>query len=159
MQKNRIDRRGFIRNTLVTGAGTGLLGTGSLRAVQNNSTGKVPTTKLGKTGAEIPILGMGGSQKFDARYDRRLHRALATGINYFDSSENYSGGQSHKSLGTFFSQVGDRKKVWITSKVSFRTHPAGVQAPPEHFKKNLEEVVLRGSPVRLSRWVLYARYR
>jgi predicted aldo/keto reductase-like oxidoreductase len=102
---------------------------------------KIPRTKLGKTGAEVPILGMGGSQKFDPKYDRRLHRAFGIGINYFDSSERYSNGQSQKSLGVFGEQVGDRKKIWFTSKVSARTHPAGNDAPPVHFKTNLEKIL------------------
>jgi predicted aldo/keto reductase-like oxidoreductase len=141
MQNGKLDRRDFFKQTVLTGAGAGVLSTGGALA-QSPASVQVPRTKLGKTGAEIPILGMGGSQKFDARYDRRLHRALAAGINYFDSSERYSGGQSHKSLAAFFKQVGDRKKYWITSKVSPAPHPANNQAPPEHFKTNLDRVVL-----------------
>lgn len=141
MQQSKLDRRGFLKQTVLTGVGAGVLATESTLA-QNSGSVKVPRTTLGKTGAEVPVLGMGGSQKFDVRYDRRLHKALADGINYFDSSERYSGGQSHKSLAVFFNQVGDRKKVWITSKVSSQTHPAGNSAPPEHFKINLDRVVL-----------------
>ena len=141
MQQSKLNRRGFLKQTVLTGAGAGVLVTESTLA-QNPGSANVPTTTLGKTGAIVPVLGMGGSQKFDTRYDRRLHRALAGGINYFDSSERYSGGQSHKSFAVFFNQVGDRKKVWITSKVSSATHPAKNNAPPEHFKIHLDKIVL-----------------
>lgn len=142
MKKNEIGRRGFLKRT--TAAGAILAGTSGLESLSfaqgGSAVARVPMKELGTTGVKIPVLGMGGSQKFDARYDRRLHRAFQIGITYFDSSERYSNGQSHRTLATFFEQV-ERKNVWITSKVSSETHPARNDAPPEHFKNNVDKVL------------------
>jgi predicted aldo/keto reductase-like oxidoreductase len=146
MKERILDRRNFLAKSTLASAGAGVVSSslsvaqsGSLLAQQGPA--RVPRKKLGKTGLEVPILGMGGSQKFDPKFDRRLHRAFSIGIDYFDTSERYSNGQSQKTLGTFAQQVGDRKKVWLTSKVSSRTHPAKGDAPPEHFKNNLEKIL------------------
>jgi len=143
MKKTDLNRRDFVglAATLGAAAGTGLARPITSTATLQGSTATVPRKKLGSTGVDVPILGMGGSQKFDPKYDRRLHRAVAMGINYFDNSERYSNGQSQRTQATFFEQLGDRKKVWITSKVSHNTSPAKGEAPPEHFKKNLEQVL------------------
>lgn len=76
---------------------------------------KVPTHKLGTTGEDIPILLMGGSQKFDPTYDKMLHRAFKMGMTYIDTAKKYANGQSHVTLKPFIEQVG-RENVWITSK-------------------------------------------
>ena len=145
MKTDRLNRRNFFKQSLAAGAGAGLLGTDTGLALQTKGadllrTTKIPRKPLGKTGVDVPILGMGGSQKFEPKYDKKLHRALQVGINYFDNSERYSNGQSQKTMGVFVEQVG-RKNVWLTSKVSDKTHPAGSEAPPEHFKNNLEQVL------------------
>ncbi|HUV12905.1 MAG TPA: aldo/keto reductase [Acidobacteriota bacterium] len=143
MKKTDLNRRDFVSlaAALGTAAGTSLATPLTSTSTAQGDSLKVPRKKLGSTGVDIPVLGMGGSQKFDANYDKRLHRAFAMGINYFDNSERYSNGQSQKTQATFFEQIGDRKKVWITSKVSHETSPAKGQAPPEHFKNNLEQVL------------------
>lgn len=76
---------------------------------------KVPTHKLGTTGEDIPILLMGGSQKFDPTFDKMLHRAHKIGMFYIDTGKKYANGQSHVTLKPFIEQVG-RDNVWITSK-------------------------------------------
>lgn len=144
MKQHQLNRRGFIKKSVVSGAGSGvLLSTSGLGAQQSPTellrAGKIPRRKLGKTGAEVPILGMGGSQRFDPQYDRRLHRALSIGVDYFDTSETYSNGQSQKGLGVFVDQIGDRKKIWLTSKVAPRTFRGGGTPPPKHFSSHLEQ--------------------
>jgi uncharacterized protein len=94
---------------------------------------RVPRKQLGVTGAEIPILCMGGSQRFDDRYDRRLHRAFQEGVTYIDTSITYSNGQGHASLAPFIEQVG-RENLWITSKVRLNGHTA----QPEEYLQGLE---------------------
>ncbi len=76
---------------------------------------KVPTHKLGTTGADVPILLMGGSMKFDPTFDKMLHRAFKMGMTYIDTGTKYANGQSHVTLKPFIEQVG-RENLWITSK-------------------------------------------
>jgi predicted aldo/keto reductase-like oxidoreductase len=96
---------------------------GHLSLAGDDSTGtgaqpapRVPRRTLGSTGESIPILLMGCAQKFDAKYDKLLHRAFREGVDYLDTAIVYEGGQSHKTIAPFLGQIGDRKKVWITSK-------------------------------------------
>jgi hypothetical protein len=77
---------------------------------------RVPRKALGATGASIPILQMGTSQSLDQAYDKRLHRCLAEGVEYIDTALSYGWGRSHAAIATFLEQVGDRRKLWITSK-------------------------------------------
>ncbi|MBI2567536.1 MAG: aldo/keto reductase [Candidatus Schekmanbacteria bacterium] len=93
---------------------------------------RVPRRKLGGTGATVPILLMGGARTFDARYDKTLHRAFKEGVDYVDTALEYAGGQSHATLAPFIEQVGDRKKLWITSK-----GPSD-NATPEKFASDLD---------------------
>ena len=73
---------------------------------------KVPTKKLGTTGEDIPILLMGGSNKFDMTFDKMLHRAHKMGMYYIDGGRKYGSGAA---IGVFLEQVG-RDNVWLTSK-------------------------------------------
>ena len=97
---------------------------------------KVPRKILGSTGAEVPILLMGGEVAFNQKFDRLLHRAFKDGIDYIDSAETYTNGKSQQAIGVFAEQVG-RENLWITTKAGLWANP-GV-APPERFMNALEE--------------------
>jgi len=128
-----------MKGAVATGAGLSALG-GVTQVAQAQGAPtvkpgeKVPRTKLGTTGAEIPILLMGGSQTFDPQYDKTLHRAFQLGVNYIDTAEMYAGGQSQRTIAPFIKQVGDRKKLWITSKVALYGH----KATPANYKTRLD---------------------
>jgi len=114
-------RRDLFKRAAVAGAGVAATGAGlnsvfAQEAAPDAAAAQtVPRRKLGKTGETIPVLVMGGSQKFDPTFDKMLHRAFKMGINYIDTAESYAGGQSHVTLKPFIEQVG-RKNLWITSK-------------------------------------------
>lgn len=134
MKKN-LQRREFMKNALLTGAGASLSGgAGQILAQGSAPLQKVPRRTLGRTGETIPMLFMGGSQKFNLKYDRLLHRAFGMGINYIDTAQAYAAGQSHKGLAPFLEQVG-RKNVWITTK----TRREGKDNTPEAFRTGLDE--------------------
>ena len=129
MTRNSLSRRRFM-----TGA---VAAAGSAADAANESpppAGKVPRKALGKTGEKVPILIMGCTLKFDEVYDKRLHRAFNAGVDYLDTAQVYAAGQSHKTLATFIQQIGDRKKVWITSKVKL----FGDMATPDRYRKGLD---------------------
>ncbi|GMU92100.1 MAG: hypothetical protein AMXMBFR4_11580 [Candidatus Hydrogenedentota bacterium] len=137
MSRNRMPRRDFMKTAVVTGAGIGALSAGpAAHAAETPAAGQqVPRKQLGTTGAEIPILLMGGSQRFDPTYDKRLHRAFQLGINYIDTAQTYAGGQSQKTIAPFIKQIGDRKKLWITSKVRLYNDAA----TPANYTSNLDK--------------------
>ncbi len=122
-ESSSFGRRELLKRAAAAGAGVAAAGAG-LRPVLAQEAAPEPTVplldtvprrKLGKTGETIPILFMGGSQKFDPTYDKMLHRAFKLGINYIDTAESYANGQSHVTLRPFIEQVG-RQNLWITSK-------------------------------------------
>lgn len=135
---HELNRRSFMQGLAVGGIGAGIAGTAAstaqAQAADAAPAAKVPRRKLGTTGETIPILFMGGSQKFDLKYDRLLHRAFGMGIDYIDAGQSYAGGQSHKGIAAFHPQVG-RDKLWITTKVK----PKGAYGTPEGLKKGLDE--------------------
>jgi hypothetical protein len=128
-----------MKGAVLGGAGLGAAGAlgsgGAVAAADDSATPatKVPRKKLGTTGVEIPILFMGGSQKFDMKYDKLLHRAYALGIDYIDTAQIYAAGQSQKSIAVFLEQVG-RENIWITTKSKLM----GSKNVPEGYKEQLD---------------------
>lgn len=135
MSEHGIDRRGFMKTAVASGAGLGL-GAASSRtaaAAEGELLSTIPRRELGRTGETIPILFMGGSQPFNPKYDKMLHRAHKLGMNYIDCAEDYAEGQSHRGVKTFIEQI-ERKNVWITSK----RMAYGPAATVENFKEGLD---------------------
>lgn len=138
MSDKSFGRRDLFKRAAAAGAALTAVGTQvpgvraeTLKMAQKAST--VPRKTLGSTGREIPIIVLGGSQRFDFTYDKVLHGALKQGVNYIDCAEAYAGGQSHVGVGNFIEQVG-RDKVWITSKVML----GGRRATPEAYVERME---------------------
>lgn len=95
-------------------------------------------TKLGNTGLVVSRLSFGamtftaGNKTFPSIYkteaadaDAMIGKALEAGINFFDTADAYSGGESETMLGAALK--GRRKEVVIATKVGNRTGPALVQ--------------------------------
>lgn len=144
MTKQEFGRRELFKRTAAV-AGAGVIGTAigagkadaevTKLAAERGSL--VPRKKLGATGAEIPVVLLGCSQRFDPQYDTTLHRAFKAGVNYLDTAQSYANGQSHKTLAPFIKQVG-RENLWITSKVGGN----GKTVEPDNYRRNLQEYVL-----------------
>jgi len=118
--KNGTSRRQFIKATLCSGAGLTLAGAATEGLPPATETaampGRVPRRTLGATGESIPILLLGGGAGFDVKYSNVLHRAYDEGADYVDTALVYANGQSHRAVGSFIKQIGDRKRIWITTK-------------------------------------------
>ncbi len=139
MSNGEIARREFLTGALASGAGLGMLSAhaqdgGATPAPVPEPAKRVPRRPLGKTGADVPILIMGCCQTLDPAYDKRLHRCYQLGVDHLDTAQMYAQGQSHKTIAPFIKQIGDRKKLWITSKV----FQEGAKGTPEDFKTNLD---------------------
>lgn len=89
--------------------------------------------KLGRSGLEVTPLCLGtvafGNEGREAwkldrsRAERLVAAALDRGINYFDTGNTYSGGESETMLGHALRTAGRRDELVVTSKVFFRTGP------------------------------------
>ena len=123
-KKNVLQRRSFLKKITAAGLGSVLA---SAKAQENDPNQEktkkdkfpqVPTRKLGKTGAEVPCLSIG--LMYDLRDNQiMLRQALRWGVNYWDTSIAYAGGNSELGIGKFFKNNPDaRKKVFLVTKAS-----------------------------------------
>jgi uncharacterized protein len=79
----------------------------------------IPRRPLGRTGAEVSILALGGSHLGDVRdaglATRLVHEAIDGGLNFFDCAWEYHGGRSETLLGDALR--GRRSEVFLMTKV------------------------------------------
>jgi predicted aldo/keto reductase-like oxidoreductase len=82
-----------------------------------NDVMEIPTRKLGQTGLEPTILGLGGegvlrTHGYEREAERLINRALDLGLTYFESARAYSGSESYYGLAL----KERRKEIFLTSK-------------------------------------------
>src|SRR5690349_15264342 len=113
-----ISRREFFGATVAGG-----LVAGSLAGAEAGKP-SIPTRVLGKTGARVSILAMGGGSRFLMIQDEdkaveAVGRALDLGITYIDTSDDY--GRNHESERRIgMALKGRRKSVFLATKLSNR---------------------------------------
>lgn len=116
-----VDRRTFIRKTLeATGAGFGTSGallaaSGASAAVSAaDSRHRIQRYgRLGRSGLSISDISFGSSRLRTGQEDLVRH-ALAKGVNYFDTADSYTSGQSESVLGRAL--AADREQITLVSK-------------------------------------------
>jgi predicted aldo/keto reductase-like oxidoreductase len=128
----RHDRRKFLQATL-GGAAVGLgwrragAATDGGKSEGKLPEGKMPTRKLGRTGVEVSLVGLGGyhiGQAPDERTATRIiHAAIDHGINFMDNCWDYNEGKSHLWMGRALGG-GYRKRVFLMTKIDGRTRAA-----------------------------------
>src|SRR5262245_2227292 len=90
---------------------------------------------LGNTGIKMSDISFGAS-RLGAGEENLVRHAFDRGINYFDTAESYTGGESESTIGNAL--LGKRDKVYITSKVS-----AGATERKEELMMSLESSLRR----------------
>ncbi len=109
-------RREFVKSA------TGL---GLAAGVAVAATGNIPKRKLGKTGLEATIVGLGGARvgnvSDEAQALRAIRHAYEVGINYFDSAAAGAYGLSQKRYGVALDGV-PRDKIIYGTKTRHRTY-------------------------------------
>jgi uncharacterized protein len=84
--------------------------------------GDIPKRKLGKTGAQVTIIGQAGGRFPMVSFDEAkaiTQRAYDLGVTYFDCARIYWNGKSEEVYGAVLAPV--RKNVFLTSKSAQRT--------------------------------------
>jgi predicted aldo/keto reductase-like oxidoreductase len=109
----KLGRRNFLKSTLF-GTGGAMLSAPLLAGTKRKSNkDDIIARKLGKTGLEMPVLGMGAM----LTYNPYLVRAsLEAGIRHFDTAHEYMGGRNEEMLGEVFKDV-ERDNIIISTKV------------------------------------------
>jgi predicted aldo/keto reductase-like oxidoreductase len=110
-----LSRRAFLRRGALASVGVGLfpLTAGAQQLPQARAEVR-RYVALGRTGMQISDISFGASRLDAGEEDIVLH-ALEHGINYFDTAESYSGGDSETTIGNALR--GKRDKVYLASKV------------------------------------------
>jgi len=121
-KEKNFSRRDFLKITGAAGAGAitasmGKLSNASSKPETHSSRPLiVPTRPFGKTGANVPILGLGGSQDLMSK-QLLLRQAVKMGVTYWDTAHRYEGGNSEKAIGNYFKRYpDDRKKIFLVTK-------------------------------------------
>jgi len=125
-QEGDLSRRDFLKAAGAAGAGSLLAATGKLSGQDKSEPEApskepaVPTRVLGKTGARVTIICLGG--EFDTSTNQLvLKQALKHGVTFWDTAPNYLNGQSQQGLGTFFEKNPDaRKQIFLSCKAEQR---------------------------------------
>ena len=102
--------------------------------------GKLPTRVLGKTGARVTVLGIGGGSRFLSYKDEdkaleALNLAIDSGIGYVDTAQSYGNGVSESRVGKVMATR--RKEVFLVTKIQERD-PDKAMARLEQSFKNLQ---------------------
>jgi uncharacterized protein len=117
------DAMGCTRRAFFERAGVASCLGSALANAQTARNADMPTRILGRTGARVSILVMGGGSRFLAYKDEEqaqeaLNKALDLGISYIDTAQSYGDGASEKRVGRVMKTR--RKGVFLTTKVSKR---------------------------------------
>ncbi len=94
--------------------------------------------KLGETGAEVSLVGMGGfhlgKQKEEQESIQLIRSGVDRGINFLDNSWDYNDGQSEIRMGKAL-RDGYREKVFLMTKFDGRTKKAAAEQIDESLKR------------------------
>lgn len=136
----RINRRGFLRHSMVAAAGMGLAGRSVLSKAESTSGSDDALVKeyrvLGRTGFKVSDIGFGAGYLTDSSV---LEKALDSGINYLDTAEHYARGNSERTIGQVIKNR-DRKKIFITSKLNFMMGKSTKDGLRERFNRCLQRL-------------------
>jgi predicted aldo/keto reductase-like oxidoreductase len=110
-----LSRRAFLRRGALASVGVGLIPlTGGAQQLPQARAEVRRYVPLGRTGMQISDISFGAS-RLNAGEEGVVLHALEHGINYFDTAESYSGGDSETTIGNALR--GKRDKVYLASKV------------------------------------------
>ena len=123
MSEIKIDfsRRDFLKTAGAVGIGSmlspidNLCHAEGLYAAQDSQQSLVPTRPFGKTGINVPILSLGGG--FSSSNILLMKQAVKLGVSCWDTANYYSGGQSERAIGKYFTKYpDDREKIFLVTK-------------------------------------------
>jgi uncharacterized protein len=145
MQKEST-RREFLQTAVA--ATTTLAASQNIVAETRDVGSGIPTRQLGKTGAQVSMLCLGGwhigavEDKNEAI--RIMHACLDEGITFFDNAWDYHDGGSEKIMGEALSQDSKRNKVFLMTKNCERDYAGSM--------RNLDESLRRLKTDHLDLW-------
>ncbi len=117
-------------------------------AAQQEGPAGLPVRPLGKTGQQVPIVGLGGWHIGSVKEDREaiaiMHEAIDSGMTFFDNCWDYHQGRSEELMGRALASGGRREKVFLMTKVCGRDYPSAM--------RHLDDSLRRLKTDRLDLW-------
>ena len=158
-----MNRRGFIGALGAAAVAQGL-GAGQASAASpghGTAVRDVPRRTLGRTGATVSIVGLGGAhigRQQDASESVRIIRAAVdAGITFLDNSWDYNGGESELRMGRAL-RDGYRDRVFLMTKFDGRTRDSAAAQIDESLRRletdhvdllQFHEIIRDGDPGRI----------
>src|SRR5215831_1477020 len=119
-----VNRRDFLSGMLTTSLLAGVTARELWAAGEENG---VPYRKLGRTGARVSMVGLGGyhigMQSDEQESIKIIRAALDGGMNFLDNCWDYNGGASEVRMGKAL-RDGYRQKAFLMTKIDGRTRRA-----------------------------------
>ena len=117
-----ISRRAFLRRS-----GAGVTAFAASGALPLSAAGAMPLRTLGRTGLKVSLLAFGGGSQFllakDGLWEAMLERAIAAGVNLFDTSSGYQWKASKTSEERFGEILPrHRKSIYVSTKLEARDY-------------------------------------
>ncbi|MFL5242193.1 MAG: aldo/keto reductase [Gemmataceae bacterium] len=120
------------------GAAAESAGSGEASKSSDTIRGEMRYRKLGRTGQEVSVLGLGGFhigiQKQEAESIKIIRSAIDAGVTFLDNSWDYNEGASEIRMGKAL-QDGYRKKVFLMTKIDGRTKESAAKQIDESLKR------------------------
>src|SRR5258708_7656771 len=114
-----IGRREFLKRGVLAGVGVSILPLAGNASASLEAAPQIRRySTLGRTGLKISDISFGASRLTSGNEDLVRH-AFDSGINYFDSAETYTDGESETTVGNALK--GKRNTVFLTSKTISHT--------------------------------------
>lgn len=105
-------------------------GVGNFKTPETTRRGDMVYRKLGKTGEEVSLIGLGGfhigKQTDEQKSIRLVRTAIDRGITFLDNSWDYNDGKSEERMGKAL-RDGYRQKIFLMTKLDGRTKESANQ--------------------------------
>ena len=116
MERKKLSRRSFLRISTVAGAGIALMPTNIVAATQESKEKPtIPVRTLGRTGVQLPILGIGVDRPDS---NNVLRAAYNSGIMHIDTANAYQNGKNEEMIGTVLKGK-PRDSAFVSTKIYF----------------------------------------
>ena len=100
---------------------------------------KMAMRKLGRTGVEVSLLGLGGYHlgipKDDKEAVRIVHAAMDHGVTFLDNCWDYNDGKSEERMGMALAEPSRRQRAFLMTKLDGRTKEAAEQQLEQSLKR------------------------
>ena len=134
-----LSRRDFVGNSVKGAAAVALGATLAPSAAAQG--GGLPMRPLGKTGADVSVLCLGGwhigyaAQQDEAEAIRIMHAAIDEGMTFFDNAWDYHDGGSEIVMGKALASPAKRDKVFLMTKGCDRDYAGAMRCIDESLKR------------------------